>query len=187
MNPEEKTQVTMVEGTGGKYRWVAMTALFLAIGTILRLVSPSVAGVSLNWTIAMYCLVMILVRPTLSQAAGIGLVAGAIAVVSSKSVFPYGNLISEVLGAVVCAALVRSGIRIQLGKFNLQPAVFGLLTTLASGMTFVTTTKLVLGLPMQVYLYGMIPVVLTVAAINTVITQVLYFPAHKIFAQKGEE
>ena len=181
---QQTPQTIIVEGKGGKYRWLAITALFLAIGTILRIVSPSVAGVSLNWTIAMYCLAMILVRPTLGQAVGIGLVAGALALVTSKSPFPYGNIMSEVVGAVTACTLVKYNIGQRLGR--LQPAIIGLVTTLFSGFTFVTLTKIVLGLPMQVYLYGMLPVVLTVAAANTVITQVLYFPAYKLFsAQSG--
>lgn len=176
----QEQQTIIIEGKGGKYRWLAITALFLAIGTILRLVSPSIAGVSPNWTIAMYCLVMILVRPTLGQAMGIGLVAGALALVTSKSPFPYGNLVSEVVGGLTACLLVKCNIGLKLGKLNLQPAIIGLLTTLASGLTFVTLTKIALGLPMAVYLYGMLPVVFTVAAVNTVITQVLFFPADKI-------
>jgi energy-coupling factor transport system ATP-binding protein len=38
---------------------------------------------------------------------------------------------------------------------------------------------------MKVYLYGMLPVVLTVGAINMIVTQVLYFPAYKIFTAQG--
>ncbi|MPN00445.1 hypothetical protein SDC9_147640 [bioreactor metagenome] len=52
-------------------------------------------------------------------------------------------------------------------------------------MTFVTLLKVVLSLPMEVYLYAMIPVVFTVAALNGVITQALYFPAQKLFNLKG--
>lgn len=181
MENQVQQQTVIVEGKGGKYRWLAITALLLAIGTILRLVSPSFAGVSPNWTIAMYCLAMILVRPTLSQAAGIGMVAGALALVTSKSIFPYGNLASEMVGAVTCCLLVKYNIGLKLGKLNLRPALVGLITTFASGMTFVTLAKLALGLPMKVYLYGMLPVVFTTAAVNTIVTQILYFPAYKIF------
>ncbi len=35
--------------------WVTVSTLMLALGTILHLVSPSVAGVTPNWTIATYC------------------------------------------------------------------------------------------------------------------------------------
>ena len=37
---------------GGQFRWVTVSTLMLALGTILHLVSPSVAGVTPNWTIA---------------------------------------------------------------------------------------------------------------------------------------
>lgn len=184
MKQQVQQPTVIVAGKGGKYRWLAIASLFLAIGTILRIVSPSVAGVSLNWTIAMYCLVMILVRPSLGQAVGIGLVAGALALVTSKSPFPYGNIVSEVVGAVTACTLVRYQIGRQFGRF--QAAAIGLVTTLFSGLTFVTLTKVALGLPMPVYLYGMLPVVFAVAAANTVITQLLYFPAYKLFsAQTG--
>jgi len=186
MEVQGKNTVTMVEGTGGRFRWIAITALLLAIGTILRLVSPGFGPITPNWTIAMYCIAIILIKPSIPKALGIGLVAGAIGVVSSKSAFPYANLLSEPVGAITCAILVNIMGKVKIGKINLSPAICGLLSTLASGMTFVTGTKLVLALPMKVYLYTMIPVVLTVAAVNTIVTQVLYFPAHKIFA-KGEE
>ena len=39
---------------GGQFRWVTVSTLMLALGTILHLVSPSVAGVTPNWTIATY-------------------------------------------------------------------------------------------------------------------------------------
>lgn len=182
MELQDKKTVTIVNGTGSQFRWVAITALLLAIGSILRIVSPSIAGITPNWTIAMYCLAIILVRPSLSKAAGIGLVAGAIGLITSKSIFPYGNLVSELVGTVVCAALIRIRSELKVGNINIMPAVCGLISTLASGFTFVTVAKLALGIPLKVYLYGMLPVVGTVAAVNTVVTQLLYFPAYKIFA-----
>lgn len=186
MKGQENKTVTIVQGTGSQFRWVAITALLLAIGSILRLVSPSIAGVTPNWTIAMYCLAMILIRPSLPKAAGIGLVAGTIGLITSKSVFPYGNLVSELVGAVVCAAIVQIRSELTVGKVNIMPAICGLISTLASGLTFVTVAKLALGIPLKVYLYGMLPVVGTVAAVNTVVTQLLYFPAYRIFANNEE-
>lgn len=49
------------------YRWVAITAMLFAIGIILHTVSPNVGGVTPNWTIAMYSIVINLTNPTLSQ------------------------------------------------------------------------------------------------------------------------
>jgi len=169
---------------GGSYRWVTITTLLLAIGAILHLVSPSIGGITPNWTIAMYCIAINLTKPTVGQSFGIGLVAAAINIPTSKSAFPYGNLLSEPIGAVVCALLVMLLANISLGKLNIKPAITGFITTIASGLTFITTLKIVLSLPMSVYLYAMMPVVFTVAAVNAIITQLLYFPAKKLFDGK---
>ncbi|HEY3426097.1 MAG TPA: tryptophan transporter [Negativicutes bacterium] len=177
----EKKMTTTIEGTGGRFRWAAITAMLLAIGAILRLVSPSIAGISPNWIIAMYCLAIVLTKPSISRAAGIGLVAGAVCLATSKSIFPYGNIVSELLGAVVCALLVQVPVSMKIGSLDLRPAVCTLAGTLVSGFSFVTIAKLALSLPLSVYLYGMLPVVLTVAVINTIIAQLLYYPARKVF------
>ncbi|SDF29378.1 tryptophan transporter [Sporolituus thermophilus] len=185
METKQQEMVRFEKAQGGQFRWVAVTALLLAIGAILHLVTPNVGGVTPNWTIAMYCIAINLTRPSLGQAAGIGLVAGAVNIPTSKSAFPYGNLASELVGALICAAIVNSAVNFTVGRFNFRPAVCALISTLGSGFTFITILKLVLSLPMTVYLYAMVPVVLAVAAVNTVITQLLYFPAQKLFAAKG--
>ena len=58
--------LTHVEANQEGYRWVAITAMLFAIGIILHTVSPNVGGVTPNWTIAMYAIVINLTRP-LSQ------------------------------------------------------------------------------------------------------------------------
>lgn len=179
-------EMTLYENNkGGNYRWVTVTTLLLAIGAILHLVSPNIGGVTPNWTIAMYCIAINLTKPTLGQSFGIGLVAAAINIPTSKSAFPYGNLLSEPIGAVVCALIVCLSCQMTLGKFNLKPAVTGFVSTIASGMAFITLLKVVLALPTAVYLYAMVPVVFTVAAANAAVTQILYFPAKRLFDAKG--
>lgn len=184
-NEQELTRVTIAQG--GKYRWLTVTALLLAIGAILRLVAPSIDGITPNWMIAMYCIAINLTKPTMGQAMGIGLVAGAVEVPTSKSAFPYGNLAAELVGAIVCATIVNMSFNMVVGRLNIRPAVCAALSTVASGLTFVTILKVVMSLPMNVYLYGMLPVVFGVAAINTIITQILYFPAQKLFAGREEK
>ena len=176
METKSQELVTITTGQEGRFRWAAVTAMLLAMGAILRLVSPSIAGISPNWIIAMYCLSIVLFRPSMGRAAAIGLVAGALCLATSKSVLPYGNLISEPVGALVCALIVKLPYTMKIGRLELRPAVGALFGTLASGLTFTTLAKLILGLPLKVYLYGMLPVVLTVAAANTAIAQVLYYP-----------
>ncbi len=183
----QKSDLIVYENTKGtSYRWITITTLLLSIGAILHLVSPSIGGVTPNWTIAMYCIAINLTKPTIKQSFGIGIVAAAINIPTSKSAFPYGNLLSEPVGAIVCALLVCLCSTISLGKLNFKPAVTGFFSTVASGLTFITTLKLVLSLPLSVYLYAMVPVVFTVAILNAIITQLLYFPAKKLFDTKGD-
>ena len=94
-NNKPVPQLIEVEPMQDGYRWVAITAMLLAIGIILHTVSPNVGGVTPNWTIAMYSIVINLTRPKLSQAIGIGFIAGLTLVPSSKSAFPLGNVASE--------------------------------------------------------------------------------------------
>ena len=177
-----RTQLKEVEPVkGSQHRWLAVTALLLAIGAILHMVTPSIGGISPNWTIAMYALAINLTKPTVGQALGIGFVAGAINVPTSKSAFPYGNLASETVGAVVCALLVHAFVSSRFANFRFRPAVTAFLTTVASGMTFITILKFVLSMPLQVYLTVLMPVVFMTAAANTVITQLLYYPAERLF------
>ncbi|MBO6264386.1 MAG: ABC transporter, partial [Acidaminococcaceae bacterium] len=84
--------LTHVEANQEGYRWVAITAMLFAIGIILHTVSPNVGGVTPNWTIAMYAIVINLTRPPLTRAIGIGFIAGLTLVPSSKSAFPLGNI-----------------------------------------------------------------------------------------------
>ena len=48
-------------------RWITITTLLLAIGVILRMVSPNIGGISLNWNIVMYCLAILLYKHTIKQ------------------------------------------------------------------------------------------------------------------------
>ena len=47
-NNKEQIMVDYTEGKSGNYRWITVTTLLLAIGTILRMVSPSIGGVTPN-------------------------------------------------------------------------------------------------------------------------------------------
>lgn len=186
-NKQQEQLVTYTQAQGGNYRWVTVTTLLLAIGAILKLVTPSVGGITPNWMIAMYCIAINLTRPTFGQSAGIGLVAGAVQIPLSKSAFPYGNLLSEPVGAIVCALITHAAVNMTLGGYNLRPAVATFVSTVASGLTFITVMKLVLSLPMSVFLYAMLPVVFVVAVVNMVLTQLLYFPAQKLFHSRGNK
>lgn len=170
---------------GGQFRWITITTLMLAIGTILHLVSPSVAGFTPNWTIATYCVAICLTKPTYRQTIGIGLVAALINVMTSKSGFPYGNLISEPLGALTCAVVVKNLDFIKFKGHSCVPLISGFLATCVSGGAFVTILTAVMNLPINVYLFVMLPAVVVIGALNGIITPLMYFPALRLFVSRG--
>ena len=174
-------QLIEIEPLQDGYRWVAITAMLLAIGIILHTVSPNVGGVTPNWTIAMYSIVISLTNPMLSQALGIGFIAGLTLVPSSKSAFPLGNLASEIAGATVCCILVKAMFAAGIGSWRLRPFITGFVATIVSGGLFTFILKIVLGLPLNVWIYAMLPVVAVIGVLNALITFLLYAPVRKLF------
>lgn len=167
---------------GSDLRWITITTLLLAIGVILRIISPNIGGISLNWNIVMYATAILLCRPTLRQGFGIGLVSGIIATMTSKAALPYANLISDPTAAFACAFLAQYHLLdIKIGRLKLEPVLVIFITTFISGGLFVTITKVILSLPMPLYLYAMLPAVFLVAVLGSTAGQLLYFPAAKIF------
>lgn len=170
---------------GGQFRWITITTLMLAIGTILHLVSPSVGGITPNWTIATYCVAICLTKPTYKQALGIGLVAALVNVLTSKSGFPYGNLISEPLGALTCTCIVKNLAGIRIKGHSCLPILTGFAATCMSGGAFVTILKFVMNLPTVVYITAMLPLVVVIGLLNAVVTPIMYFPALRLFVSRG--
>jgi len=179
---EAMKSIRFCEEKSEDLRWLTITTLLLAIGVILRMVSPNIGGISLNWNIVMYTLAIMLCRPTPKQGLGIGFVSGLVATMSSKAALPYANLVSDPLAGLVCATLASKYLLdFKIRKVSLEPVLLVFLTTFVSGGSFVLITKVILSLPMQVFLYAMMPAVLLVALLGSIAGQILYRPANKIF------
>lgn len=185
----DKEQPEFIELPAAKdsHRWVAVTALLLAIGVILHTISPNVGGVTPNWTIAMYSITIGLTNPSITRALGIGFVAGLTIVPSSKSAFPLGNVASEICGALTAAVLVKAMFYMGLRDFKFRPFITGFFATVVSGGVFTFILKVILNLPLHVWTNAMLPVVMVVGALNGVITQALFAPVQKLFfMQEGK-
>lgn len=178
---QDVSKLVFVKARGGRYRWLTVSTLMLAIGMLLHLVSPSFAGFTPNWMIATYCVAILLTKPSYRQCLGICMVAALMEVFTSKSAFPYGDFASEFAGAFVAGFFAHRVPPIRIGKFSIRPMLCGFVTTMVSGTIFVTILKLVMGIPMNVYLYGILPAVMLVAVGNAIITPFLYFPALRLF------
>lgn len=175
------SKLIFTKARGGRFRWLTVSTLMLAIGMILHLVSPSVAGFTPNWMVATYVVAILLTRPSYKQCLGICMVAALMEVFTSKSAFPYGNFASEFAGALVAGFFAHSIPPIKIGRFSLRPMLAGFLTTCVSGFVFVSILTAVMGIPMSVYLYAMLPMVALVGVGNGLITPFLYFPALRLF------
>ena len=175
------SELVYTKARGGKFRWLTISTLMLAIGMILHLVSPSVFGFTPNWMIACYVVAILLTKPSYKQCLGICMVAALMEVFTSKSAFPYGDFASEFFGAYVAGFFAHSVPPIKIGKLSLRPMLAGFVTTIVSGWTFLSILTLVMGIPLKVYLYGMMPALFFIAIGNAVITPFLYFPALKLF------
>lgn len=157
-----------------------LVAVLLAAGAVLKLTVGSFVnffGMKPNFIIAMYCLAILLIRPNMVQAGIIGLLAGAVCQLLPGT--PYLNFISEFLGALVMAAMIR--IPMRAGKVNFQTAVSTFVATVVSGGMFVVCLFLFLGAaPSSLVAY--VPIVLCTAVINCVLVQVLFVPLHHVLA-----
>lgn len=114
-----------------------LIAVLLAAGAVLKLTVASffaAFGMKPNFIIAMYCLAIILTRPKVSQAIGIGILAGLICQLPMLNATPLINLVSELLGALVCGLLVN--VKVQAGKIDLNPTVNTFVSTVVSGGSF---------------------------------------------------
>ena len=178
---KDVSKLVFVKARGGRFRWLTISTLMLAIGMLLHLVSPSVAGFTPNWMIATYVVAILLTKPTYKQCLGICMVAALMEVFTSKSAFPYGDFASEFFGAYVAGFFAHAVPPIKIGRFSLRPALAGFVTTMVSGFTFVSILTLVMGIPMKVYIYGMLPMAFLVGIGNGIITPFLYFPALRLF------
>jgi hypothetical protein len=104
-----------------KSKDIAIVGILLAIGAILRFFLAMLhTPLTPNMIIAFYCLAIILIRPKIFEALGIGIVAGALSMVISSSMFPPANLISEPIGALVCFALYAIAIKFSSMKSGIM-------------------------------------------------------------------
>lgn len=159
-----------------------LVAVLLAAGQVLKMTlgtALSSIGVKPNFIIAMYCLAILLIRPSLWQALVIGLLAGAINQINPAT--PWLNFISEPLGALAMVLLIK--IPMKIGKLDLNPIVSTFLSTVVSGGSFVACRYLFMGANIA-DLPANLVVVFGTATINAVIVEVLYYPLRKVLSRK---
>ncbi|WP_261428510.1 ATP-binding cassette domain-containing protein [Xiamenia xianingshaonis] len=165
-----------------------LVAVLLAAGAVLKLTVSSFlsfAGMKPNFIIAMYCLAIILVRPSIAQSVIIGLLAGLMCQIPMLNATPWVNIASETLGALACGLLIR--VPMQAGKVNLNPPVATFLSTVVSGYAFAIIVGVALnGLSLPVTLATYAIMVFGTAAINCIVVTVLDIPLRKVLKRNDD-
>lgn len=172
---------------GMSTRDIILAGVLLAAGAVIRMFFPKLP-VTPNFIIAMYCLTILLVRPRLFEAIAIGIVAAILSQLTSGSPVPFLNFISEPIGCIVAYLLSRPKYRLAIRSYTFKPALVTLLSTLASGCTFVIILSLILMSKGKDAKYVMIlSVVIPTAIANTIITQAAYAPVRRVLRMKDPD
>ncbi len=174
-----------------KSKDIAIVGILLAVGAILRYFLAMLhTPLTPNMIIAFYCLAIILIRPTVFEALGIGIVAGILSMLISSSIFPPANLISEPLGALTCFGLYA-----LIGtRTKLAPAATTFIATLASGFSFAIIAILLVSATILAEFNGslgafviiFVPIVVITAVFNAIIVEILYLPSSRVLV-RGQE
>jgi hypothetical protein len=156
---------------------ILLIGILLAAGAVLKFFVGSVInfGMKPNFIIAMYCLIILLIKPGIGEAAIIGLLSGAICQFFPGQ--PWINFASELLGALAMCLLIK--IPLNTGKFPLKALLCPFFSTLVSGFSFIGVMYLVYyagadikPTPLAIFM----AIIFGTAAINSVIVAVLYMP-----------
>lgn len=154
-----------------------LIGILLAAGAVLKFFASQIInfGMKPNFIIAMYCLIILLTKPRLGEAAIIGILSGAICQFFPGQ--PYINFASELTGALAMCLLSR--IPLETGRIPVKNIAAPFLSTLVSGFTFIGVMYLlyyggadIKPTPLAIFL----SIIFGTACINAVIVQALYIP-----------
>lgn len=95
------------------------------------------------------------------------------------------HLISEPVGALTCAFIVKNLAFIKLKGHSALPVLTGFCGNLHDGGAFVTILKFVMDLPNVVYFTAMLPLMSPSRRLNAIVTPLMYFPALRLFVSRG--
>ena len=176
------TQVAQESKKGLGTQDLILVAVLLAAGAVLKLTVASFFasfGMKPNFIIAMYCLAIILTKPTVRQAVIIGLIAGLVCQLPMLNATPGLNIVSELLGALTCGLLVKVPMSIG-GKADINPFVNTFISTVVSGGSFALMAIFinVINNPnsettVMAALVAYAAIVLGTATVNSILNQIL--------------
>lgn len=172
------SETRVVEKKGLKAVDVAVVAVLLAVGAVLRMFCPPlVVGITPNFVIGMYCLAILLLRPKLPAVIGIGIVSAAVCQLTTKSAIPFLNFVSEPLGAIAVYLLAFINIDFGVMKY-IRVFIITFVGTAVSGFTYAgIMIKILTASGKNAPAFAALTVVVLVTALfNSILASVLYVP-----------
>jgi hypothetical protein len=168
-------------------RDVLCIAVLLAAGTLLQyFISPSGLLLTPDVITAFFCLGIILTRPKIHEALGIGIVAGFLSMQIPGSILPWANLVSGPAGAYACYFVYKS-YRDRRGP---APFFTTFSATLVSGCTFIAVASVfIFGTILSrfgnfgAFMGAYVPIIVGTAVLNAVIVQVLVLLFDRVTAR----
>ena len=174
----EKRTLETQEKKGLSLSDLLLTAVLLAAGAVLKFFVGTFInffGMKPNFIIAMYCMIIVLLRPKIWYSIIVGLLAGAIC-----QFFPGTaglNFASEFAGALCMGLLILIPVKNRPMEIGLA-AVSTFISTIISGGLFTVLLFVVIkSEPSAMAAY--VPIVLGTATLNAIIVAILYTPLMK--------
>lgn len=155
-----------------KLRENIFTTLLLAIGLIIHHITPGILGGMKFDFLLIFMTVSLIMNNKLRNTILTGFLAGMLSALTTS--FPGGqipNMIDKMIASMVIYLLIQVFIKIKLN--NITIGIIGALGTLVSGIVFVVSASLIVGLPAP--MMAMITaIVIPTALVNTFGTVFIY-------------
>lgn len=158
---------------------LVLYAVLLAAGIILNFfvskpLAAVVPGISPEFIISSFCLMILVTRPSVPKAMVIGLIAGVIIQITASVKGP--DLVAETVAAAVMALIVKFGMNGAAKSF--VPAVGAFVTTFLSGCIYAVIVALFIRADAAIF-FAMVPVVAATGVFNAILVTALYIPIKK--------
>ena len=155
-----------------KLRENIFTTLLLAIGLIIHHITPGIVGGMKFDFLLIFMTVSLILNPKFKNTILTGLLAGFLSAMTTS--FPGGqipNLIDKTVASLAIYLLIEMLLKVKAS--NISIGIIGTLGTFVSGMAFVISASIIVGLPVP--MTAMVTaVVLPTAVVNTFGTVLIY-------------
>lgn len=158
-----------------KIKNMILTSVLLAMGFVLHAIVPGFFGMKFDLMLT-FMFIAIMINPSIKNALLAGLLSGILTAMTTT--FPGGqlpNLIDKLVTAFVVLALIKILSHVKIDA--VKSAIIGFIGTVTSGLIFLTSALVIVGLPAPLGIL-ITTIVIPTAIANTLITVVVYKTAN---------